>query len=293
MQSDVEQNPLHFSDELAVQMQASRLHAFLKGRRDHLALSQFEVAERLSISDRSYGSWERGRVREWTDDKLFALARALEMSEYQTMRLFLYAVGRTPPPQALPTRSHESDRSVAAFLDDYATVLDALSLPTFVIDASWQVRMTNRAYRELFCHVPHHPSALPTANFLRFGLLHPAAPTMLVQYREWRLAMLAQLASGLERSDSNAGLQAIRREVHAHPDLRDVYLYAMPDWLLGSGSDLIHYESATLGVRHPNPRMGLQRCRLVEETPRSLQALGLTRLTLVLLPLGEAPVGPA
>ncbi|MFE9250697.1 helix-turn-helix domain-containing protein [Streptomyces sp. NPDC007088] len=276
------------NDSLAAEMKANRLQHFLKGRRDHLALSQYQVAERLAISDRAYGNWERGRVKEWTDEKLYALAEVLEMSEYQTTRLFLYAVGRAPQPDLRATfcRAESQDPGVAAFLDDYTVMMDALSLPTFVIDQRWDVKMANRAYRDLFCKVRPH-AAMPSDNFLRFGLFHPDAPTVLVDHLKWQLAMLAQLSSSLERHDDDAGLQAIRRDVYLHAGLRDAYVNDMPDWVLGSGADLVHHEGAVRQLRHPDAHVGLQGCRLVEETPRSLRALGLTRMTLVLVDLDD------
>ncbi|MFH9677582.1 helix-turn-helix domain-containing protein [Streptomyces sp. NPDC017405] len=273
---------------LAADIQAMRLHHFLKGRRYHLDLSQEAVAERLNISPRSYGNWERGKVKEWTDEKLYALADALEMSAYQTTRLFLYAVGRAAQPdrRGMLRRTESEDPATAAFLGDYAVMMDALTLPTFVIDLRWDVKMANKAYRDLFCEVRPHPTAMPSRNFLRFGLFHPDAPTVLADHLGWQLAILAQLSSSLERHD-DAGLQAIRRDVYLHPALRDAYLNDMPDWVLGSGADLVHHESAVRELRHPDPIVGLQGCRLVEETPRPLKALGLTRLTLVLVDLDD------
>ncbi|MFI5864724.1 helix-turn-helix domain-containing protein [Streptomyces sp. NPDC051546] len=274
---------------MASEIQARRLHHFLKGRREHLDLSQEDVALRLDISGRSYGSWERGRVTQWTDEKLYALADALEMSEYQVTRLFLYAVGRAPQPElrAAFCRPESADPAVAAFLGDYTVMLDALSLPTFVIDQGWDVKMANKAYRDLFRGVRAHPSAMPSRNFLRFGLFHPDAPSILTDHLKWQLAMLAQLSSSLERHSEDNGLQAIRRDVYRHAALRDAYLTDMPNWVLGSGADLVHHEGAVRELRHPNPRVGRQGCRLVEETPRSLKRLGLTRLTLVLIDLDE------
>ncbi|MCQ1580429.1 helix-turn-helix domain-containing protein [Streptomyces parvus] len=274
---------------MASEIQAKRLQHFLKGRRDHLDLSQEDVAERLDISARSYGSWERGRVKEWTDEKLYALAEALEMSEYQITRLFLYAVGRAPQPDLRATfrRTESEDPDVAAFLGDYTVMLDALSLPTFVIDQRWDVKMANKAYRDLFRNVRSHPTAMPSRNFLRFGLFHPDAPSILADHLKWQLAMLAQLSSSLERHSDDNGLQAIRRDVYLHPALRDAYLTDMPNWVLGCGADLVHHEGAVRELRHPDPRLGLQGCRLVEETPRSLKSLGLMRLTLVLIDLDE------
>lgn len=274
---------------LATEMQAYRLQNFLKGRREHLDLRQTQVAERLDISERAYGNWERGQVKEWTDEKLYALAEALEMSEYQTTRLFLYAVGRAPQPnpRARSRRAESEDPATTAFLGDYAVMMDALSLPAFVIDESWDVKMANKSYRDLFRDVRAHPTAMPLRNFLRFGLFHPGAPSILVDHPDWQLAMLAQLSSSLERHSEDNGLLAIRRDVYVHAALRDAYLNEMPDWVMGCGADLIHHEGAIRELRHPDPRVGLQGCRLVEETPRSLKALGLTRLTFVLVNIDD------
>ncbi|MFC8022141.1 helix-turn-helix domain-containing protein [[Kitasatospora] papulosa] len=274
---------------LASEMQANRLQGFLKGRRDHLKLSQEDVAERLDISARSYGSWERGRVTQWTDAKLYNLAEALKMSEYQITRLFLYAVGRAPQPdlRATPRRTELEDLDVTSFLGDYTVMLNALSLPTFVINHRWDIKMANKAYRDLFREVRPHPTAMPSRNFLRFGLFHPDAPSIFADHLQWQLAMLAQLSSSLERHSEDNGLQGIRRDVYLHPALRDAYLTDMPNWVLGGGADLVHHEDAVRELRHPDPRLGLQGCRLVEETSRSLKSLGLMRLTLMLIDIEE------
>ncbi|MFJ9580808.1 helix-turn-helix domain-containing protein [Streptomyces sp. NPDC101191] len=275
---------------LAAEIRAKRLQYFLKGRRDYLELSQEDIAARLDINARTYGNWERGTLKEWTDEKLYLLAEALEMSQFQTTRLFLYAVGRAPQPdlRAMFNRSEAEDQATSAFLGDYSVMMNALSLPTFVIDQRWDVKMANEAYRDLFRGVGAHPTAMPSTNFLRFGLFHPDAPAVLVDHLKWQLAMLAQLASGLERHGDDPGLQAIRRDVYLHPSLRDAYLTDMPNWVLGSGADLVHHEGAVRALRHPDPKVGLQGCRLVEETPRSLKALGLIRLTLVLVEPDDA-----
>ncbi|MFD7866954.1 helix-turn-helix domain-containing protein [Streptomyces sp. NPDC059783] len=286
------------AEALTMDMRVYRLQDFLRSRRSHLGLTMLQVAARLRISERSYGNWERGRVKEWTDEKLYRLAEALEMSEYQTSRLFLYAVDRAPEPDLRTSFGPPSSSrpSQAAFLGDYSVLMDALSLPTFVIDRSWDVKMTNAAYREMFRNVRSHPTAMPTHNLLRFGLFHPDASSVFADYGKWRLAFLAQLSSSLERHSDDVGLQSLRRDVYRHSSLRDAYLNEMPPWVMDSGTDLIHQESQVRVLRHPDPRLGLQGCRLVEETSRSLTALGLTRLALVLVDLdgrAQPPGGPA
>ena len=260
-----------------------RLQDLIRGQRDDLALSQEDVAARLEMSARAFGNWERGLVREWTDQKLYALAQALEMTDQQTTTLFWIAVGRAPQPLAragAPADLPAGPRT-AAFLADYSLMMDAHSLPTFLIDHRWDVKRTNQAYRSLFSAVRPHPTAMPAQNFLRFGLFHPDASVILADHTSWQLSMLAQLASSLERHDQDPALQAIRREVYLHPPLRDAYLNDMPNWVLGAGADLVHHEGAVRELRHPDPQIGLQGCRLVEEAPRALQPLGLTRITLV------------
>ncbi|WP_442815241.1 helix-turn-helix domain-containing protein (plasmid) [Streptomyces sp. NBC_01298] len=255
----------------------------MQGRREFLGLSQETVAARLEMSTRAYGNWERAVVKEWTDQKLYQLAEALEMTPFQTERLFWLAVDRAPQPELRsPAHQPQQDAATAAFLGDYSVMINALALPAFLIDHRWNIRMANRAFHELFRGVHPHPTAMPTDNFLRFGLFHPDASQILEGHVAWKLSMLAQLAASLERYDDDAVLQAMRREVYLDPALREMYLQDMPAWTYGPGADLLHHGGTVRLLRHPDPGLGLKGCRFVEETPRPLQAQGLTRITLVL-----------
>ncbi|MEU6070594.1 helix-turn-helix domain-containing protein [Streptomyces sp. NPDC047082] len=281
------------SEALAAAMRAKRLQGLVQGRREYLGLSQEDVAGRLTMSSRAYGNWERGVVREWTDHKLYALAEALEMTPYQTARLFWIAVGRTPQPEFAIAGRHDLGEcpATAAFLDDYFVMMNALSLPAFLIDHRWDVKKANSAYRDLFHGVRRHHDAMPAGNFLRFGLFHPDAPHILAKHADWMLSMLAQLAASLERHDQDPVLQAIRRDVYRDPALREAYVNELPGWVLGAGADLIHHGDGVRLLRHPDPEVGLRECRLIEETPRPLQALSLTRITLVLTDADDADAG--
>ncbi|MFD4243700.1 helix-turn-helix domain-containing protein [Streptomyces sp. NPDC058525] len=260
-----------------------QLQKLVQGRREFLKLSQEAVAARLEMSTRAYGNWERGVVKEWTDHKLYLLAGALEMTSFQTERLFWLAVDRAPQPELRsPVRQPQQDASTMAFLEDYSVMINALSLPAFLIDHRWNVRMANSAFRELFRDVHQHPSVMPADNFLRFGLFHPDACRIFEGHVAWKLSMLAQLAASLERYDDDSVLQAMRREVYLDSALREMYLQDMPAWTYGPGADLLHHGDNILLLRHPDPGLGLRGCRFIEETPRPLQALGLTRITLVL-----------
>ncbi|RNG21609.1 helix-turn-helix domain-containing protein [Streptomyces botrytidirepellens] len=277
-------------DEFAFAMRGKRLQDFLKGRREYLGLSQEVVAERLNISARAYGNWERGRVKEWTDQKLYALAETLEMTTYQVDRLFRIAVDRAPQSnqQVTAFRGRSEDPSTTAFLGDYRTMMDALSLPTYVVDHRGDVKIENKAYRDLFSGVRPHGQAMPSRSFLRFGLFHPEAPAILAGHANWQLVLLAQLASKLDSNSEDPELQSIRREVLRNESLRKAYLHELPYWTLSSGADPMHHEGALLELHHPDHRIGVKACRLVEETPKSLERLGLTRITLVLTNITES-----
>ncbi|MEU7028997.1 helix-turn-helix domain-containing protein [Streptomyces sp. NPDC046275] len=265
-----------------------QLRKLIQGRREYLGLSQETVADRLEMSTRAYGNWERGVVKGWTDQKLYALAGALEMTTFQTARLFWLAVDRAPQPELRsPTPRSQMDASTAAFIEEYSVLINAQSLPAFLIDHRWNVRMANRAFHVLFRGVSEHPTAMPASNFLRFGLFHPDASRVLEGHLAWKLSMLAQLAASLERYDDDSVLQAMRREVYLDATLREMYLQDMPAWSYGPGADLLHHGDNVRLIRHPDPGLGLRGCRFVEETPRPLQALGLTRITLVLTDADE------
>ncbi|MFJ5817272.1 helix-turn-helix domain-containing protein [Streptomyces sp. NPDC093108] len=270
--------------ELATRMRASRLEWLVKGRRTQLGLRQEDVAALLDLTPRAYGSWERGQVKQWTDAKLRAWGQALEMTDLQIERLFWIAAGRPPQSEAQHlsrSRPLPSGSPTASLLSDYGRMMESLSLPTFLADHRWDVKMTNRAYREVFGAVRAHPAAMPAMNFLRFGLFHPDAPAVMGDHDSWQLSMLAQLASSLEKHDQDPVLQALRRDVHGHPHLRGVYLNDMPNWILDNGTSLEHHEGPLRNSSWSSTAPEVLTCRLVAETPRALQAVGLTRITFV------------
>ncbi|MFF8617085.1 helix-turn-helix domain-containing protein [Streptomyces sp. NPDC015350] len=268
--------------ELAARMRAGRLEWLVKGRRTQLGLRQEDVAARLDLTPRAYGSWERGQVKQWTDEKLRAWGQALEMTDLQVEKLFWIAANRAPQAEAqhLSRSLLPSDSPTACLLTDYGRMMESLSLPTFLADHRWDVKMTNRAYRDAFGAVRAHPAAMPDENFLRFGLFHPDAPTVMDDHDCWQLSMLAQLASSLEKHDQDPVLHSLRRDIHRHPRLRAVYLNDMPDWILGNGTSLEHHEGPLRNISGPDTTRA-QMYRLVAETPRALQAVGLTRITFV------------
>ncbi|GHF83887.1 MmyB family transcriptional regulator [Streptomyces thermodiastaticus] len=187
--------------------------------------------------------------------------------------------GQRPAPRSVPVRSEAQ-----AYLQDYAALLEAVSFPSFVVDHSWDVVLSNSAFTALFRHLGPHPTAMPDDNFLRFVLFHPEASTVLGPDHEtrWCLPMLAQFAAALDRCGPDHALQALRRDIAQDPIMDAAYRQGVPHWLRVAGAQAAVSDGAVRPLIHPDPRRGVTHCRVVEETPQTLRDLGYTRITLVL-----------
>ncbi|MFE5536145.1 helix-turn-helix domain-containing protein [Streptomyces sp. NPDC056492] len=267
----------------------------MRQRREELGLSQEDLAARLRISVRAYGNWERGLVKEWTDRKLLALAEALEMSERQCFWLFRVMVDRDPPPtwRAAEESRLPQDPAQRDYLCDYAALMEAVPYPSFLVDHRWDVALTNSAFDKLFQSVRPHPTALPDDNFLRFVLFHPDAAAVLEDHEpSWCVPLLARFAAALDAAPEDEGLTSIRQEVARDPFMEAAYRYGVPHWLSTHGADAAELDGAVRTVRHWDPRWGPVRCRMVAESSRMLDGMGLTRITMVLSTPQGAATGP-
>ncbi|MFK0252506.1 helix-turn-helix domain-containing protein [Streptomyces sp. NPDC090445] len=277
-------------------VRSERRKEILRQRREELGLSQEDLAARLRISVRAYGNWERGLVKEWTDRKLLALAEALEMSERQCFWLFRIMVDRDPPPtwRAAEENRLPDDPAQRDYLCDYAALMEAVPHPSFLVDHRWDVALTNSAFDRLFQSVRPHPTALPDDNFLRFVLFHPDAAAVLEDHEPaWCVPLLAQFAAALEAAPEDEGLRSIRQEVARDPFMEAAYRYGVPHWLATHGAGAAERDGAVRTVRHWDPQTGPVRCRLVAESSRMLDAMGLTRITMILSAPQGAAAGPA
>ncbi|MFE1750919.1 MmyB family transcriptional regulator [Streptomyces anandii] len=188
------------------------------------------------------------------------------------------AGGQRPVPRPVP-----DSREAQAYLRDYATLLQAVPFPSFVVDQRWDVVLANSAFNSLFGRAAPHPTAMPDVNFLRFVLFHPDAGTVLGDHESrWCLPMLAQFAAALERRGHDPALQAVRRDIAQDPIMEAAYRHGLPHWIRSVGESAAEPDGAVRPLLHPDPRWGATDCRIVEETPATLRDLGYTRLTLVL-----------
>ncbi|MGW3957713.1 MmyB family transcriptional regulator, partial [Streptomyces sp. NPDC004752] len=188
------------------------------------------------------------------------------------------AGGQRPVPRPVP-----EGREAQAYLQDYATLLESVPFPSLVVDHRWDVVLANGAFESLFRGVGPHPTAMPGDNFLRFVLFHPDAGMVLGEHESsWGLPMLAHFKSALERYAHDHGLQAIRREIAQDPIMEAAFRQGLPHWIRAVGEAAAEHDGAVRPLLHPDPRWGATDCRIVDDTTKTLQELGYTRLTLVL-----------
>lgn len=188
------------------------------------------------------------------------------------------AGGQRSVPRPVPERPEAE-----AYLRDYATLVEAVPFPSVIVDHRWDVVLANAAFASLFRGVGPHPTAMPDDNFLRFVLFHPDASSVLGEHESsWCLPMLARFAAAVERHGHDHGVQAIRREIAQDPIMEAAYRQGLPHWIRAVGERAAELDGTVRPLLHPDPRWGVTDCRVVDETPRTLEELGYTRLTLVL-----------
>lgn len=198
-----------------------------------------------------------------------------------------------PVPPPVPVRPQEPeppsgpdgpvDPGTLAYLRDYAAVMDAVSLPSVLFDRHWDVAHSNPAFDALFRGIGPHPTAMPDRNFLRFVLFHPEARTVLGEHEtSWCLPLMAQLAAALDKHGDDGALQAIRDDIADDPIMDAAYRCGLPLWMSAVGASAIHHDGVVRPVHHPDPRWGRTDCRIIDETPATLQDKGYTRITLAL-----------
>ncbi|MFF0157310.1 hypothetical protein ACFYRY_07180 [Streptomyces sp. NPDC005263] len=182
-------------------------------------------------------------------------------------------------------RSVPEGPEARTYLQDYATLLEAVTFPSVVLDHRWDVVLANTAFASLFGGVGPHPTAMPGDNFLRFVLFHPDAGTVLAEHESrWCLPALAHFAATVERHGHDHALESIRREIAQDPIMDAAYRHGLPHWIRAVGEQAVEHDGAVRPLVHPDPRWGATDCRIVDETSATLRDLGYTRLTLVLRP---------
>lgn len=184
------------------------------GRRS-IGLSQRDVARLTGVSERWYGSLERGNEANYSADFLDRLASALRLSPAERHALYLRAIGRPPALAAVP----ETD--AAAEMDDVLQqFLDGQSPnPAYVSDLAWNVIGHNEPLREWF------PWAAHQANLMRWAFLSREAREQLVNWREdWARPYLGQIRYARVHYPKSEALRRLERDILAgSPDVQGMW----------------------------------------------------------------------
>lgn len=181
-------------------------HHWPHGRRR--GVSQEQIAHLIGCSTQWYSRLELGRLQNYADDFLKAVARVLHLTANETRLLFLL-VGKEPPTPPCQ-----------AAADSLQPVLRAQPFPAYLSDPAWGLVDYNEPMCALFPWVQQDD-----ANVMRWVFTDPAARRRLHRWdTEWAPQMLAQIrAEQLRYSDDDRLHNLIREILEANPDARRLW----------------------------------------------------------------------
>ncbi|WP_330457427.1 helix-turn-helix transcriptional regulator [Streptomyces sp. NBC_00820] len=184
------------------------------GRRGK-GLTQRDVAHLTEVSERWYGSLERGTRAGYSADFLDRLSSVLRLSRAERHALYLRAVGRPPALAAVPEAdaAAEADEVLQEFLDNQAPN------PAFVADVAWNMIVYNQPLVDWF------PWAAHQANQMRWAFLSPEAREQLVNWEhDWARPFLGQIRYERARHPGNEALRELERDIlEGSPPAREMW----------------------------------------------------------------------
>lgn len=163
-------------------------------------LSQEAVAQRLGVSARWYGAFERGETQRHQPDFLSRVSSELKMSPPQRLTFYMLQTGHEP------LRPAEGELTLAP---EWQGALDASIFPGYVSGRGWDIEATNKAFRGIWGE-GRQPS-----NVMRHILLDgEVRETVLMDWATgWALPALFELRAALLASPWHEGLRLLQREV--------------------------------------------------------------------------------
>ncbi|MEU6367401.1 helix-turn-helix transcriptional regulator [Streptomyces sp. NPDC046931] len=182
----------------------------LRGWREKRRVSQLELALRAGSSARHISFIETGRSRP-SEEMVLRLAEHLEVPVRERNALLL-AAGYAPhfPETPLDDPSMDALRAgVERLLQGYEPY------PALVVDARYDVVAVNRGIALLLEGVPDR-LLVPPLNAMRLTLHPEGLAPRIVNLREWRGHLLAQMERQIALQRSSA-LHALYQEVTAYP----------------------------------------------------------------------------
>ncbi|MFJ6574153.1 helix-turn-helix domain-containing protein [Streptomyces sp. NPDC091292] len=186
----------------------------VSGRRSE-GLTQRDVARLTGVSERWYGSLERGKEAAYSADFLDRLSSVLGLSRTERHALYVRAVGHPPALAAVPEAgaAAEMDEVLQKFLDSQAPN------PAFVTDLAWNMIGYNGP-----C-VDWLPWAAYQANQMRWSFLVPEAREQLVNWeQDWARPYLGQIRYERAHHPKNEALRQLERDILAgSPTARKIW----------------------------------------------------------------------
>ncbi|RLU81547.1 transcriptional regulator [Streptomyces griseocarneus] len=175
------------------------------GHRSGSRMSQADVARLTGVSEGWYRALETGAPREFSDAFLLRVARALRLSETETLTLFLGVSGRRPPVSGAPCGQATADPATLALLEHQAPH------PAYLSDAAWNIVAVNTAMAEWFPFTRE-----PGANLMRWALTSDEAREQVLDWEETcARTYLPMLRLAGHRAPRDARIQALVQDVLA------------------------------------------------------------------------------
>jgi transcriptional regulator with XRE-family HTH domain len=191
------------------------------GRRRVAGLRREEVAVLAGVSTDWYTRLEKGHINGVSEDVLNAVARALQLSEDESLYLFDLARAARPTPRTHSRRKNVDVPDTVHWLLDSVTMSAA-----FVRNGRLDVLATNALARAL--HAPMFASTTTLehgrANFARYHFLDPGAQHFFVDWDAGANATVALLRAEAAREPHDRVLRELVGELSTlSPDFRTMW----------------------------------------------------------------------
>lgn len=175
------------------------------GERRVPGLRREEVAALAGVSLDYYIRLERGNIRGASESVLRAVGRALRLTPAEQMHLSDLA--RNAAAESIAPARHVGSGSVRSSVQ---SVLDNMSIPAVVHNASQDIVATNRMGRALYSPLFERHEA---PNFGRFVFLDPSAREFYVDWAEARRTLAAMLRFEIGRDPLNTHVATVIHEL--------------------------------------------------------------------------------
>lgn len=182
-------------------------------------MTQSQVAQKISWSERTYADLERGLIETPTTELLDDVAEVLLMTEDERTSLYVFALGHVP---AFPMDPSAGLSVAPSWLPAVERVTGQ---PCYINDAAWNLVAANDDFIRMFPREPGSPVRLPEQNLMRWMLLRPEAREHhLVDWEErWAPPVAAQLRIAVAAQPDNPILRQLHEDTNADPVAGRIY----------------------------------------------------------------------